>query len=79
MIQEPVKDIISDIKARALTRQDPAVVKDCGGGRTKIVAPNIQFPFYRGYEDYLDTLTTGGSRLSIQTDTPIGGSSKTFT
>jgi hypothetical protein len=74
-----VKDIISDIKARALTRQDPAVVKDCGGGRTKIVAPNIQFPFYRGYEDYLDTLTTGGSRLSIQTDTPIGGSSKTFT
>jgi len=37
-----VKDIISDIKARALTRQDPAVVKDCGGGRTKIVAPNIQ-------------------------------------
>jgi Beta-1,3-glucanase len=74
-----VKDIVADMKARALTRQDPAVVKDCGGGRTKIVAPNIQFPFYRGYDDYLNTLTMAGAKLTIQTDTPIGEKSKTFT
>jgi hypothetical protein len=76
---KPVQDIVADMKARALTRQDPAVVKDCGGGRTKIVAPNIQFPFYRGYDDYLNTLTMAGARLTIQTDTPIGEKSKTFT
>ena len=67
-----MKDIIADMKTRALTRQDPAVVKDCGGGRTKIVAPNIQFPFYRGYDDYLNTLTMAGATLTIKTDTPIG-------
>jgi hypothetical protein len=77
--KKSVKDIISDMKARALTRQDPAVVKDCGGGRTKIVAPNIQFPFYRQYDDYLNTLTMAGAKLTIQTDTPTGGTSKTFT
>jgi len=74
-----VKDIIADMKTRALTRQDPAVVKDCGGGRTKIVAPNIQFPFYRGYDDYLNTLTMAGAKLTIQTDTPLGEQSKKFT
>src|SRR5215211_5647169 len=42
--KKSVKEIISDIKSRALTSQGPAVVKDCGGGRIKIVAPNIQFP-----------------------------------
>ena len=47
-----MKAIVSDMKSRALTRQDPAVVKDCGG-RTKMIAPNIQFPFYRGYDAYL--------------------------
>ena len=77
--KKPVKDIISDMKTRALTSQDPAVVKDCGGGRTKIIAPNIQFPFYRGYDDYLNTLTMAGAKLTIQTDTPISGTSKTFT
>jgi hypothetical protein len=46
--RKSVKDIVGDMKSRALTRQDPAVVKDCGSGRTKIIAPNIQFPFYRG-------------------------------
>jgi hypothetical protein len=76
--KKPVKDIISDMKTRALTRQDPAVVKDCGGGRTKIIAPNIQFPFYRGYDDYLNTLTMAGAKLTIQTDTPKDGTSKTF-
>jgi hypothetical protein len=76
--KKSVKDIISDMKTRALTRQDPAVVKDCGGGRTKIIAPNIQFPFYRGYDDYLNTLTIAGAKLTIQTDTPIGETSKTF-
>ncbi|HXO71158.1 MAG TPA: beta-1,3-glucanase family protein [Bradyrhizobium sp.] len=76
---KPVKDIIANMKTRALTRQDPAVVKDCGGGRTKIVAPNIQFPFYRRYDDYLNTLTMAGAKLTIQTDTPIGEKSKTFT
>jgi hypothetical protein len=74
-----VQDIIADMKTRALTRQDPAVVKDCGGGRTKIVAPNIQFPFYRGYDDYLNALTTAGAALTIKTDTPIGETAKTFT
>ena len=74
-----VQEIISDIETRALTSQGPAVVKDCGGGRTKIVAPNIQFPFYRSYDDYLNTLTVAGSNLTITTDTPIGGTSKTFT
>ena len=77
--KRPVKDIVSDMKTRALTRQDPAVVKDCGDGRIKIVAPNIQFPFYRGYEDYLNTLTTAGARLTIQTDTPINAPSMIFT
>ncbi len=77
--KKSVRDIIADMKSRALTRQDPAVLKDCGGGRTKVVAPNIQFPFYRGYDDYLNTLTTAGARLTIQTDTPIGEKSKTFT
>ncbi|HEY5752885.1 MAG TPA: beta-1,3-glucanase family protein [Chthoniobacterales bacterium] len=77
--KKSVKDIISDMKTRALTRQDPAVVKDCGGGRTKIIAPNIQFPFYRGYDDYLNTLTMSGAKLTIQTDTPKNGPSKTFT
>jgi glycosyl hydrolase family 64 (putative beta-1,3-glucanase) len=77
--KKSVKGIISDMKTRALTRQDPAVVKDCGGGRTKIIAPNIQFPFYREYNDYLNTLTMAAAKLTIQTDTPIGGKSKTFT
>lgn len=77
--KKSVKDIVADMKTRALTRQDPAVVKDCGGGRIKIVAPNIQFPFYRGYNHYLNTLTTAGARPTIQTDTPIGEKSKTFT
>jgi hypothetical protein len=77
--KKSVQDIIADMKARALTRQDPAVVKDCGGGRTKIVAPNIQFPFYRGYDDYLNALTTAGAALTIKTDTPIGETAKTFT
>ena len=77
--RKSVKDIIADMKTRALTRQGPAVVKDCGGGRTKIVAPNIQFPFYRGYDEYLNTLTMAGAKLTIQTDTPIGEKSKTFT
>ncbi|HEX8664785.1 MAG TPA: beta-1,3-glucanase family protein [Beijerinckiaceae bacterium] len=77
--KRPVKDIVADMKTRALTRQDPAVVKDCGGGRTKIVAPNIQFPFYRGYDDYLNALTMAGAALAIRTDTPIGRSAKTFT
>jgi hypothetical protein len=75
-----VKDIIADMKTRALTGQSPAAaVKDCGGGRTKIIAPNIQFPAYRRYDDYLNTLTMAGARLTIQTDTPIGQQSKTFT
>jgi hypothetical protein len=77
--KKSVQDIIADMKTRALTRQDPAVVKDCGGGRTKIVAPNIQFPFYRGYDDYLNTLTTAGAALTIKTDTPIGETARTFT
>jgi hypothetical protein len=77
--RKSVKDIVADMKARALTRQDPAVVKDCGGGRTKIVAPNIQFPFYRGYDEYLNTLTMAGAKLTIQTDTPLGNKSRTFT
>ena len=77
--RKSVKDIVSDMKSRALVRQDPAVVKDCGGGRTKIVAPNIQFPFYRGYDGYLGTLTLTGASLTIQTDTPKAGPSKTFT
>jgi hypothetical protein len=77
--KESVKDIISAIKTRALTTQDPAVVKDCGGGRTKIIAPNIQFPFYRGYDEYLNILTIVGAKLTIQTDTPIGETSKMFT
>lgn len=77
--RKSVKEIISDIKSRALTSQGPAVVKDCGGGRTKIVAPNIQFPFYRRYDDYLNTLTVAGANLTILTDTPKGGTSKTFT
>jgi hypothetical protein len=77
--KKPVTDIISEMKTRALTRQDPAVVKDCGGGRTKIVAPNIQFPFYSAYDDYLNTLTMAGAKLTIRTDTPIGRTSKTFT
>lgn len=74
-----VQEIVSDIESRALTSKGPAVVKDCGGGRTKIVAPNIQFPFYRSYDDYLNTLTTAGASLSITTDTPKGGTAKTFT
>jgi hypothetical protein len=77
--KKSVQDIIADMKTRALTRQDPAVVKDCGSGRTKIVAPNIQFPFYRGYDDYLNALTTAGAPLTIKTDTPIGETAKTFT
>jgi len=74
-----VADIIAAMKSRALTRQGPAVIKDCGGGRIKIVAPNIQFPFYRGFDDYLDKLTTVGATLTIQTDTPTTGPAKTFT
>ena len=77
--KSPVKDIVSDIKTQALTSQSPAVVKDCGGGMIKIVAPNIQFPFYRSYDDYLNALTTAGAKLTIQTDTPIGAPSLTFT
>jgi Beta-1,3-glucanase len=77
--KKPVTDIVAEMKTRALTRQDPAVVKDCGSGRTKIVAPNIQFPFYRAYDDYLNTLTMAGAKLTIQTDTPKDGTSKTFT
>jgi hypothetical protein len=76
--RKPVNDIITEIKTRALTSQGPAVVKDCGGGRTKIVAPNIQFPFYRSYDDYLNSLTQAGASLTIRTDTPLNGSSKTF-
>lgn len=74
-----VQDIISDIENQALSSQSPAVVKDCGGGRTKIVAPNIQFPFYRSYNDYLNALTVAGANLAIVTDTPKDGTSKTFT
>jgi hypothetical protein len=74
-----VTKIVSDMKSRALTRQDPAVVKDCGGGRTKIIAPNIQFPFYRGYEDYLGRLTVAGANLTIRTDTPKSAPARTFT
>ena len=77
--KEPVSDIISTMKIRALTRQGPAVLKDCGGGRIKLVAPNIQFPFYRSYDEYLNTLTSVGAQLTIVTDTPIGETSKTFT
>jgi hypothetical protein len=77
--KKSVKSIISYIETRALVSQGPAVVKDCGGGRTKIVAPNIQFPFYRKYDDYLNTLTVAGAELTILTDTPKGGTSKTFT
>ena len=77
--RKSVKEIISDIENRALTSQGPAVVKDCGGGRTKIVAPNIQFPFYRSYNDYLNTLTVAGANVKIVTDTPKDGTSKTFT
>jgi hypothetical protein len=77
--KKSVNEIISDIKNRALTSQGPAVVKDCGSGRTKIVAPNIQFPFYRGYNEYLNTLTMAGADLTILTDTPKDGISKTFT
>jgi hypothetical protein len=77
--KKSVQDIVSDMKTRALTGPDPAVVKDCGGGRIKIVAPNIQFPFYRGYDDYLNTLTMAAAGLTIQTDTPIGQEPKTFT
>jgi hypothetical protein len=77
--KKPLTDIISEIKTRALTRQGPAVVKDCGGGRTKIVAPNIQFPFYREYDHYLNTLTMPGAILTIRTDTPKDATSKTFT
>ena len=77
--RQSVKDIVSDMKSRALVRQDPAVVKDCGGGRTKIIAPNIQFPFYRGYDEYLDTLTLAGANLTIHTDTPKAGTARTFT
>jgi len=77
--RKSVQEIISDIKQRALTSQGPAVIKDCGGGKTKIVAPNIQFPFYRAYDDYLNSLTEAGAGLTILTDTPLGGSSKTFT
>lgn len=77
--RSPVTAIVSDMEAHALTSRSPAVVKDCGGGRIKIVAPNIQFPFYRGYDDYLNALTTAGAKLTIQTDTPIGAPSMTFT
>jgi hypothetical protein len=77
--KKSVSEIVGDIKSRALISQSPAVVKDCGGGRTKIVAPNIQFPFYRRYDDYLNALTVAGSDLTILTDTPKGGASKTFT
>jgi hypothetical protein len=76
--KKSVTQIISDIKSRALTSQGSAVVKDCGGGRTKIVAPNIQFPFYRKYDDYLNSLTVAGANLTIVTDTPKAGTSKTF-
>jgi hypothetical protein len=76
--KKSVKEIIREIENGALTSKGPAVVKDCGGGRTKIVAPNIQFPFYRGYEDYLNALTIAGAELTIRTDLPIGETSKTF-
>jgi hypothetical protein len=77
--RKSVEEIVADIRTRALTRVDPAVLRDCGGGRTKVVAPNIQFPFYRRYDEYLDTLTTVGAKLTIGTDTPIGATAKTFT
>jgi hypothetical protein len=77
--KKSVNEIIGEMKSRALTSQNPAVVKDCGPGRTKIVAPNVQFPYYRRYDDYLDSLTQAGARLTIQTDTPKGGAAKTFT
>jgi len=54
-------------KIRALARQDPAVVKDCGGGRTKIIAPNIQFPFYRGYDAHQALL----EQLRKETGLPV--------
>jgi hypothetical protein len=74
-----VKEVIAEVRSRALTSEGPAVVKDCGDDRTKIVAPNIQFPFYRRYDEYLDALTTEGAELTIRTDTPVAGTSKTFT
>ncbi len=77
--KKSMNDIIRDVQNRALTSTGPAVVKDCGSGRTKIVAPNIQFPFYRKYDDYLSSLTVAGAKLTIRTDTPKGGQARTFT
>jgi hypothetical protein len=73
------RDIVAEVRSRALTGEGPPVVKDCGGGRIKIVAPNIQFPFYRRYDEYLDALTSSGAELTIRTDTPVGGVASTFT
>jgi hypothetical protein len=77
--QKPQREIIADIRRRALVGEGPAVVKDCGGERVKVVAPNIQFPFYRRYDEYLDTLTMASAELLIRTDTPVGGKAATFT
>jgi hypothetical protein len=77
--RRPQQEIVSDIRRRALIGEGPAVVKDCGANRTKVVAPNIQFPFYRRYDEYLDALTTAGASLAIRTDTPLGGIAETFT
>jgi hypothetical protein len=77
--QQSQQEIVSAIRSRALTSEGPPVLKDCGGGRVKVVAPNIQFPFYRRYDDYLDALTTAGAELTIRTDTPVGAAAKTFT
>ncbi|MEM7216090.1 MAG: beta-1,3-glucanase family protein [Pseudomonadota bacterium] len=72
------QDIVAELEAQALTSNNPAVVKDCGGGKTKIVAPNIQFPFYRSYQPYLDAMTAATAKLTIHTDTPIGAPAKVF-
>jgi hypothetical protein len=77
--KKSMNSIIREVQNGALTSTGPTVVKDCGSGRTKIVAPNIQFPFYRKYDDYLNTLTVAGAKLTIRTDTPKGGQARTFT
>ncbi len=75
--KNPVTDIISQMKTRALTSPSNAAVIDCGGGKTKIVAPNIQFPWLRPFDGYLDSLA--GAPLKIYTDTPKTAPQKLFT
>lgn len=76
--RKSVDEITDEIEDRALPSV-PAVVKDCGCGRTKIVAPNSQFRFYRRHDGYLSALTAAGVYLTISADTPRGGAAKTFT